>query len=72
MSEGPWAANNVMPTKKGKKPLEDASGHLIFSLLAEEVFSLSRRRGRGRPSLEHCLELLGWPASTRSLPFMEL
>lgn len=60
-----------MPSKKEKKTLEEANGHFSFFPSSKEVFSLSLLV-RGRPNPEHCLELLGWPASTQSLPSMEL
>lgn len=41
----PWAAKSL-PSWKGKKPLEEANGHFSFSPPSEEVFSLSRRKGR--------------------------
>lgn len=45
MSAGPWSAKNMMPSKKEKKSLKEASGHFIFSLLSEE-FSFSRSKER--------------------------
>lgn len=68
MSEGLWTTKSLMPSEKEKKPLEEASGH--FSLVWG-YFPFQGER-RGRPSWEHCLELLGWPASPRSLPSMEI
>lgn len=46
MSEDLWTTKSLMPSKKGKKPLEEASGHFSFSLSGVGVFSLSRRKER--------------------------
>lgn len=46
MSEGLWTTKSLMPSKKEKKPLEEASGHFSFSLSGVGVFSLSRRKER--------------------------